>query len=274
MSTALQVSKLPAAWQPPLQSSSLSPSVSLNHSAPPHLPCDELSHTLRCLIILDVASYKSKFVCLLVCPWWSLSDGLYQRLYVRLCACACMLSCFSCTWLFAISKTVTCQTPLSMGFSRQEYWSGLPFPSPRDLPDLGIEPVSPMAPTLARGFFYHWATWKAPYQRARAGKSEILSFPWLTGKHFTGSQIRKEKERAPICSVCLFVWWKYSQLGQFQATDMTSLNAELGRDPRNQLLVDSYQWAQAHLGHLLTRLPQAATYFLLIKFSRFCFPLE
>ena len=39
--------------------------------------------------------------------------------------------------------TVACQTPLSMGFSRQEYWSGLPFPSPGDLPNPGIEPESP-----------------------------------------------------------------------------------------------------------------------------------
>ena len=38
--------------------------------------------------------------------------------------------------------TVTCQAPFSVGFSRQEYWSGLPFPSPRDLPDPGIEPRS------------------------------------------------------------------------------------------------------------------------------------
>ena len=38
---------------------------------------------------------------------------------------------------------VACQTPLSMGFSRQEYWSELPFPSPGDLPDPGIEPKSP-----------------------------------------------------------------------------------------------------------------------------------
>ena len=38
--------------------------------------------------------------------------------------------------------TVACQTPLSMGFPRQEYWSGLPFPSPGDLPDPGMEPVS------------------------------------------------------------------------------------------------------------------------------------
>ena len=39
--------------------------------------------------------------------------------------------------------TVACQAPLSMGFSRQEYWSGLPFPPPGDLPDPGIEPGSP-----------------------------------------------------------------------------------------------------------------------------------
>ena len=43
----------------------------------------------------------------------------------------------------AISWTVACQTPLSMGFSRPEYCSGLPFPSPGDLPDLGIKPWSP-----------------------------------------------------------------------------------------------------------------------------------
>ena len=40
------------------------------------------------------------------------------------------------------------QAPLSMGFSRQEYWSGLPFPSPRDLPNPGAEPTSPAAPAL------------------------------------------------------------------------------------------------------------------------------
>ena len=45
--------------------------------------------------------------------------------------------------LFATLWTVARQAPLSMGFSRQEYWSGLPFPSPGDLPDPGIEPGSP-----------------------------------------------------------------------------------------------------------------------------------
>ena len=45
--------------------------------------------------------------------------------------------------LFAIPWTVACQAPLSMGFSTQEYWSGVPFPSPGDPPDPGIEPGSP-----------------------------------------------------------------------------------------------------------------------------------
>ena len=45
--------------------------------------------------------------------------------------------------LFAIPWTVACQAPLSMGFSTQEYWNGLPFPSPGDLPNPGIEPGSP-----------------------------------------------------------------------------------------------------------------------------------
>ena len=48
--------------------------------------------------------------------------------------------------------TVARQAPLSMGFPRQEYWSGLSFFPPRDLPDPGIEPVSPVSPALAGGF--------------------------------------------------------------------------------------------------------------------------
>ena len=49
--------------------------------------------------------------------------------------------------------TVAHQAPLSMGFSRQECWNGLPFPSPGDLPDPGIEPASPMSPAFAAEFF-------------------------------------------------------------------------------------------------------------------------
>ena len=49
-----------------------------------------------------------------------------------------------------IPRTAACQAPLSMGFPRQKYWSGLPFPSPGDLPNPGIKPISP---ALAGSFF-------------------------------------------------------------------------------------------------------------------------
>ena len=54
-----------------------------------------------------------------------------------------VLKSLSRVWLFVASWTVPCQAPLSMWFSRQEYWSRLPFPSPGDLPNPGIKPKSP-----------------------------------------------------------------------------------------------------------------------------------
>ena len=56
-------------------------------------------------------------------------------------------------WLFPTSWTVAHQSPLSIRFSRQEFWSLVPFPTPGDLPDPGIEPESPSSPALAGGFF-------------------------------------------------------------------------------------------------------------------------
>ena len=55
----------------------------------------------------------------------------------------CVLTHLSCVRLFETLQTVALQASLSMGFSRQEYWSGLPVPSPEDLPEPGIEPQSP-----------------------------------------------------------------------------------------------------------------------------------
>ena len=73
-----------------------------------------------------------------------------------------MLSPFSHVCLFAIPWTIAHQAPLSVGFSRQEYWIGLPCPPPRNLPNPGIEPSSLMSPALAGGFFTTRATWEAP----------------------------------------------------------------------------------------------------------------
>ena len=58
----------------------------------------------------------------------------------------------SCDQLFATPWTIACQAPLSMEFSRQEYWSRLPFPTPGYPPNPGIEPESLMSPALAGGF--------------------------------------------------------------------------------------------------------------------------
>jgi len=63
--------------------------------------------------------------------------------------------------LFAALWTVTRQSLLTMKFSRQEYWGGLPFPSPLDLPNPGIEPTSLIFPALAGRFFTTSATWEA-----------------------------------------------------------------------------------------------------------------
>ena len=63
--------------------------------------------------------------------------------------CACMLSCFSCVWLFATLQIVARQMPLSMGISRQEYWSGLPSPLPGNLSNSGMKSMSPVAPLQA-----------------------------------------------------------------------------------------------------------------------------
>ena len=74
----------------------------------------------------------------------------------------CMLSHISCVRLCTTPCTVALQAPLSMEFSRQEYWSGLPFLYPGDLPDPGIKPASFMSPALTGGFFTTSTIWEAP----------------------------------------------------------------------------------------------------------------
>ena len=89
--------------------------------------------------------------------------------------------------LFATPWVVAYQAPTSMGFSRQEYWSGLPFPLPGDLPNSGIEPRSP---TL-RGILYHLSHQRRPYitqmgyNKAQIIKAWHLVKTLTVGKAFT-----------------------------------------------------------------------------------------
>ena len=93
----------------------------------------------------------------ITCAWKKAKEslrevkGLAQHLCVCVCVCVCVCLCvcvcvhaLSChySWLYVTPWTVAHQAPLSMGFSRQEYWSGLPCPPPGDLPHPGIKPTS------------------------------------------------------------------------------------------------------------------------------------
>ena len=74
--------------------------------------------------------------------------------YVRACSADSVVSDSATSW------TVARQAPLPMGFSRQEHWSGLPFPPPGHLPEPGIKPASLASPALAGGFLSTSAIWE------------------------------------------------------------------------------------------------------------------
>ena len=84
-------------------------------------------------------------------------SGINACVCVCVCVCVKSLQLFLTLWPHGLAH----QAPLSMGFSRQEYWSGLPCPPPGDLPHPGIKPKSFTFPALAGGFFTTSATWEA-----------------------------------------------------------------------------------------------------------------
>ena len=90
-----------------------------------------------------------------------------------------VLSCFSHAQLFAIPWTEAHQAPLSMGFSRQEYWSGWSFPSPGDLPSPGSKNVSLPFPALAGRFFTPSATWEASMFIRGRQKIMVMESVWV-----------------------------------------------------------------------------------------------
>ena len=101
---------------------------------------------------MDTCMYMAESLC---CP----SEAI-RTLFI--CS-VCLLSHFGCVWLFATLWTVACQAPLSMEFSSQEYWSGLPCPPAGYLPDPGIKPTSLMSPALASRLFTTSTTWEVPF---------------------------------------------------------------------------------------------------------------
>ena len=131
---ALTLSQLPSLADFEFSPSAL-PSLSLQHILVWHgfSSHSSISWSLRCRLTV----FWQLFLC-------------FRTHMLKAHACAQSLSCI---WLFAIPWTTAHQAPLSMGFSREESLSGLPFPPPWNLPNSGIEPVSPTYPALAGRFF-------------------------------------------------------------------------------------------------------------------------
>ena len=105
---------------------------------------------------LNVITFEYFFFCLFTCL--SLINSI----------CVCVLSR---VWLVAAPWTIAYQAPLSMEFSRQEYWSGFSFPSPGDLPDPGMERVSQASAGM---FFYQWSRLESP----NVDKKDSYNSPW------------------------------------------------------------------------------------------------
>ena len=110
--------------------------------------------------------------------------------------CVCVLSHVR---LFVTLRTVAHQAPLSVGFSRQEYWNGLPCPPPGDLPNPGIEPASLMFPALADGFFPTSTTWEA-----QAGGRHS---PFDVTPHFQGAFLHMYIEKVSLISRMRNMWF-------------------------------------------------------------------
>ena len=112
--------------------------------------------------------------CTLVLFIFSQSDHLWLSVWLFspycscwcVCVCVCVLSSFSCVWLFVTLWTVAPQAPLSMGFCRREYWSGLPCPPPGIFPTQGLNPH--------RSHLLHWQAASSPL--VPPGKPKLHEF--------------------------------------------------------------------------------------------------
>ena len=125
---------------------------------------------------------------------------ILQRCKTQLIYILCLSTCFSwvrecCVlshdWLFTTPWTVAWQAPLSMVLSRQEYWSGLPFSSPRDLPNPGIRSMSPASPALVRGFFITEPPGKSSYYCYITNHSSNFKQLFYLAYNLGGQEFRK-----------------------------------------------------------------------------------
>ena len=153
--------------------------------------------------------------------WWSVWKQKLPHVhfasqtlrYVCVCVCSVTKSCLT----LVTPWTAAHQAPLSMGFPKHEYGSGLPSPSPEDLPDPGFKPTSPVSPALACGFF----TTEPP------GKSY---FAWK----IYGFNRQTHSESKPVTTTCIpslikFIWWIFTEHHHILGTSQESAVNKAGR---------------------------------------------
>ena len=147
-------------------------SLSLNHLGSPEKPYSCLKLQINLRNEAAAAAAKSLQSCPTLCdpmdcslPGFSVHGILQARTLERVAISfsnawkwKVKVKSLSRVWLLATPWTAAHQAPPSMGFSGQQYWSGVPLPSPEPLPDPGIKPASPVS---GRRILYHWATWEA-----------------------------------------------------------------------------------------------------------------
>ena len=152
----------------------------------------------------------------------------------HLCVHACMLSHVQ---FFAILWTVACQTHLSMGFPRQEYWSGLPRSSPEDLSNTGIAFVSPVSPALAGGSFATEPPGKPTLPQL------CPRYSWNKPHVLFSLKLSCFRILSPQMSVWLFhLVWDFTQ------KSFTSPLPSL-------LLISIWHWTCTYLSHILSASP-------------------
>ena len=125
------------------------------------------------------STYLQSYIECAITVWYILYHRLEQCSEFKVMyMCAESLHC---VWLFVTQYTVARQAPLSMGFSRQEYWGGLSCPPTGDLPNLGIASASLMSPALAGGLFTTSTTWEGHQGNIRT----LIIFTEQVLYHFT-----------------------------------------------------------------------------------------
>ena len=139
-------------------------------------------HTVSLFSIFVLSGSKLYFssdeLCSFCCFYLPELRGLTKVAYVY--ALCCVLSH---VWLFVTPWTVAHQAPLSTEFSSLEYWKGLPFSIPGDLPDPGIKPIFSCISCIGRRILYHWHHLESPIKDMELAKTWFWFFPNILWKN-------------------------------------------------------------------------------------------